>query len=452
MTDNLWTWRELCRALGIDEADGPVVSGICIDSRRVRPGDLFIALAGDPGPRFHPSQRSDRDGHDYIAAALAAGAVGVLAHDGLDRQAPQLQVPDTLDGLWALGRAARERLRCPVVAITGSSGKTTTKEFLAAALDAFCTDGSLNNHLGVPLSLASTPAGVTAAVYEIGTSYPGEIAPLSQLVRPHVAMVLNVHPAHAGNFSDLEELRVEKLSIYKGLKDNLNLIVEDKIDTRDVPDRVHVTRFGEGPDAAVQVLSVSGGLAHLRVGDEVVEASVPGGGRHRALSVAATVAALMVLQRSLEPALTLPTTLVPDGRGRELHVGDITIIDDSYNANPESMRAALAYLGEGPGRRVAVLGDMLELGEESARYHRELAPHCHTIDRVFCVGLEMRELYDQLTADQRSGWAATADDRFVDRVISMLRPNDRVLVKGSNRVFWATDFVKRLVRGLQPGG
>ncbi|MEM8769569.1 MAG: Mur ligase domain-containing protein, partial [Pseudomonadota bacterium] len=145
MSEPLWRWPELCFALGLPPADGPDVTGISIDSRTLEPGDLFIALTGDPGPRFNSSQRSDRDGHDFVAMALERGASGVLTHDSTQRDAPELKVADTLDGLWALGRAGRDRLTCPVVAVTGSSGKTTSKTFLAAALGAFATTGSLNN-------------------------------------------------------------------------------------------------------------------------------------------------------------------------------------------------------------------------------------------------------------------------------------------------------------------
>ena len=206
MSEPLWRWPALCEALGVPSVEGPDVGGISIDSRTTQPGDLFIALTGDPGPRFNASQRSDRDGHDFIKAALAAGAVGVLAHDGGEHGCPALQVEDTLDGLWDLGRAARARLTCPVVAITGSSGKTTSKTFLAAALDAFATAGSLNNHLGVPLSLARTPVDAGSAVFEIGTNHPGEIGPLSELVSPTVSVLLNVHRAHTENFPSRDAL------------------------------------------------------------------------------------------------------------------------------------------------------------------------------------------------------------------------------------------------------
>lgn len=445
----LWRWPELCAALGLEPRDGPDVSGICIDSRKAAPGDLFIALTGDPGPRFNPSQRSDRDGHDFIEAALAAGAVGVVAHDGAQRMAPQLQVSDTLDALWDLGRAARARFAGPVVAVTGSSGKTTTKGFLAAALGAFATSGSLNNHLGVPISLASTPRDASAAVYEIGTNHPGEIAPLAALAEPDVAVVLNVHPAHRENFSSMAALLSEKLSIYKGLRDKGHLVLEDLLDAGTVPAAVPVSRFGRADDARVQFLGLRSGDAQFRVGGRPITAHVPGGGEHRAMSLAAVLCVLDVLGRPLERALALPDSLIAPGRGRPQEVAGITIVDDSYNANPESMKAALAGLaGQPAARRYAVLGEMLELGADGAAHHRSLLEQTAGIDGVFCIGEGMRALHERLPDERACGWFAQAGDELLEALGATLGAGDVVLVKGSNRVFWARGFVQRLVESL----
>lgn len=445
----LWSWPELCRALGLPEAAGPGVHGLCIDSRRIRPGDLFIALPGDPGPRFNPSQRSDRDGHDYIDAALAAGAVGVLAHDGVGRSAPQLQVADTLDALWQLGAAARARLDCPVVAVTGSSGKTTVKGFLAAALDAFAAPGSLNNHLGVPLSLATTPRDAGAAVYEIGTNHPGEIAPLSRLARPDVAVVLNVHPAHRENFASMAELTREKLSIADGLSAGGDLVVEDAVAAEEIPAGVRVSRFGRSAAARVQLLSSSGGQAVYRIGDAELTAHVPGGGPHRALSLAAVLCVLDVLGRGHSAALDLADTLIAPGRGRVHDAGGLIIIDDSYNANPESLRAALLDLARRPEkRRFALLGEMLELGDDGPAYHRALADAVEGLDGVFCVGEGMQVLCDALPEGVTGHWFAAADDALTRQLKALLQPGDVLLIKGSNRVFWARDYVNQLIQEI----
>jgi len=445
----LWSWPELCRALGLGAADGPDVQGLCIDSRRISSGDLFIALPGDPGPRFNPSQRSDRDGHDYIDAALAQGAVGVLAHDGVSRRAPQLQVADTLDALWQLGAAARARLECPVVAVTGSSGKTTVKGFLAAALDAFAAPGSLNNHLGVPLSLATTPREAGAAVYEIGTNHPGEIAPLARLARPHVAVVLNVHPAHRQNFASMAELAREKLSISEGLSEGGDLVVEDTVAADQLPAGVRVSRFGHSAAARVRLLDSGGERAVYRIGDAEVTAHVPGGGPHRALSLGAVLCVLDVLGRDPAAALNLADSLIAPGRGRAHSIGGVVIIDDSYNANPESMRAALLELARRPAaRRFALLGEMLELGDDGPAYHRALADAAAGLDGVFCVGEGMRALFTALPGEVTKHWCAAADDALNRQLTMFLQPGDVLLVKGSNRVFWAHDYVTRLLQDL----
>ncbi|MEZ5561101.1 MAG: UDP-N-acetylmuramoyl-tripeptide--D-alanyl-D-alanine ligase [Pseudomonadales bacterium] len=451
MSEPLWRWRELCAALDLPGTDGPEVKGICIDSRKGRPGDLFVALSGDPGARFNPSSRSERDGHDFVDAAVAAGAVGVLAHDGKARTVPQLQVQDTLDGLWALGRAGRARLRCPVVAVTGSSGKTTLKSFLSAALDAFATSGSLNNHLGVPLSLSLTPRHAQVAVYELGMNHPGEIAPLAMLTRPDVAVVLNVGLAHLENFSSPDGIRKEKLSIYKGLQDKGHLIVEDSVDVGDLPRTVALSRFGRHEDSRVQLVDAADGRARYRIRGTEILASVPGGGSHRAMTLAAVLCVLDVLGRDPSAALNLPQSLVPAGRGQEHRVQDITLIDDSYNANPASMAAALESLAarDADGRRIAVLGEMLELGPEAAGLHRGLAASCSGIDQVLCVADGMRPLYESLPGSQRGGWFEAADAVLLDSLAETLGPGDTVLVKGSNRVFWRVGFVEQLIERLR---
>ena len=415
----------------------------------MRPGDLFVALPGDPGPRFHPSQRSNRDGHDYLNDAIAHGAVGVLVHDDVECRVPQLRVEDTLDGLWALGAAARERLDCPVIAVTGSSGKTTTKALLAEALGAFATAGSLNNHLGVPLSLALTPQKVSAAVYEIGTSHPGEIEPLAKLIRPDVAIVLNVHPAHVEYFADQDDLKMEKLSIYKGLPASGRLIVEDLIDTRNLPETLHITYFGSSEIADVRCLSVVDGQATYELAGNQVSAHVPGGGLHRAQSLGAVLAVLQVLERDPGPALALDDGLIPAGRGQLREVAGITLIDDSYNANPASMRAALAGLDRSAGPTYAVLGEMLELGDDSERYHRALIDETLGLTGVICVGSGMKPLYETLPEKLRCGYYPVADSTLLDRLQGLLEPGDRILIKGSNRVFWTVNFVEQLKEKLR---
>ena len=448
-TPPLWRWPDLCRALDLPEQDGPDVTGLSIDSRRIQPGELFIALTGDPGPRFHASSRSERDGHDYVADAFERGAAGALVHREVAAAGPLLRVDDSLDGLWALARARRQALGGAVVAVTGSSGKTTVKTLLGAALDAFTTAGSLNNHLGVPLSLASAPVGAVCAVFEVGTNHPGEIEMLSRLVSPTVALVLNVHPAHAEFFAGLDAIRTEKLSIFEGLRDKGVLILEHSLGKTGLPDDLSTLTFGEGEGADCRLLRSDGDRAVFEVDGQRMEAHVPGGGHHRALSLAAVFCVLKALGRDLGAATDLPDSLIPGGRGTERRCGGAVLVDDSYNANPASMRAALLNLRSGEGRTIAVLGEMLELGGESDAYHRGLAEACRHVDRIVAVGDGMRVLYDELAEPQRWLWRDRADDSLLEELVAGIRAGDRVLVKGSNRVFWASQFAARLAAALE---
>ena len=448
----LWRWPELREALGLPPLPGPEITGLAIDSRKVEAGDLFIALPGDPGPRFHASSRSNRDGHDFAVDARRRGAAGALVHRSLELDMPLLRVGDTLDGLWALGCARRAQLAGDLIAVTGSSGKTTAKTLLAAALDAFATPGSLNNHLGVPLSLARTPRAASAAVYEIGTSHPGEIAPLAELVRPQLALVLNVHPAHAEFFASRDQLRKEKLSIYKGLDMEGHLIVEASIELKGLPRSLDVLRFGDSQGCHCRLRGLAGNRAEYLLDGRPIQARVPGGGRHRALLLGAALCAFSALGRDPAPALNLPERLIPAGRGNALNVAGILLIDDSYNANPASMKAALENLRNDAGRTVAVLGEMLELGERSREYHEGLAPACAAADLVVAVGDGMQALFRRLRPKQRWLWREQADEALLDILASGLQPGDLVLVKGSNRVFWASGFVQRLRDRLQGQG
>ena len=448
----VWRWRDACVAVGVPATDGPDLFGISIDTRTLQSGDLFVALRGDPGPRFNTDSRSDRDGHDFIAAAQARGAVGALTHRATRSDLPELRVADTLDGLWALGRAARRRFRNPVIAITGSSGKTTVRSFLAAALGCAPATGSLNNFWGVPLSLARTPASAAAAVLEIGTNHPGEIEPLARLVAPTVALVLNVRPAHLQYFASLDALRREKLSIAYGLIDGGVAVLPDDLDARELPATTRKVTFGASKTADVSLVGYAAAtrVATYRIRDRTLSAYVPGGGTHRALSLAAVLGCLLAAQRPFEPALTLPDAVVPRGRGSRVSVGGVGVIDDSYNANPTSMAAALRGLAGEPARRtVAILGEMRELGDGSEEYHRQLVQQCDGISRIVCVGAGMRALWDVLPASQRLSYAESADTLAIDDVVAELEPGDVVLVKGSNRVFWVHDFVDKLLESLE---
>lgn len=450
--DVLWRWTEACKALGLPPVVGPDIQGISIDTRTLQAGDLFVALSGDPGPRFHTASRSDRDGHDFIAAAVKGGAAGALTHRPTGTRLPELRVADTLDGLWQLGRASRQRLTCPVFAVTGSSGKTTVRSFLAAALGIPQAAGSLNNFWGVPLSLARTPPTATAAVYEIGTNHPGEIEPLARLVNPTIALVLNVRSTHLEFFSSFAALQREKFSIYRGLTANGVAVAPDDAPAAMLAGDYRLVRFGRAADADVTLLEYRDveRRARYRVGGVEHWARVPGGGEHRAISLAAVLACLHGAGRSVANALELPDDIVPVGRGTRREVAGVELVDDSYNANPASMSAALDGLAGESGRRcVAILGEMLELGDESPQLHRELAAHCGDIALIACVGPGMRPLWDALPSAQRWRYQERVDDDLIGAVVAEVEAGDVVLVKGSNRVFWQHRFVERLANALR---
>ena len=452
----LWSWSELCSALGVPSTDGPDVSRVVVDSRQVRPGDLFLALPGDPGPRFNPSHRTNNDGHDYMDDALQKGAVGVLGvRPPTATGAPFLKVEDTYDALWTLGSAARARLSGPVIAVTGSSGKTTAKAFLTHALQAYSPPGSFNNHIGVPLALINAPHQANAYVFEIGTSHPGEILPLAEMAKPDFAMVLNVHTAHVGNFPSWEDLKLEKLSIFKALSDSSKAVSEVSLGVS------HGWTFGQAEHADGYLQEISGNRAMMQLRDESVTFSVPAGGTHRALTACATVLMTKLVTGSVKGAIAMPDTLVPAGRGSEnwLRGGSLVVLDDSYNANPQSMKAALTAFGERTdvNRRMALIGEMLELGDEAQSAHLELAPVLRHFDHVICVGEGTRLLATELGAS----WYQEATDEVLDYVCQHVdgwlgeqtgsaetKQAEGVVVKGSNRVFWSKQFVQKLLKRL----
>ena len=435
--------------MGAPITDGADIEGVCIDSRTLARGELFVALPGDPGPRFHVSQRSERDGHDYVGAAFEAGAAGALVQRVAGDASRCILVDDTIDALWSLARVARARFSGRAVAVTGSSGKTTVKNFLAQALEAFSTPGSLNNYLGVPLSLVRTPPDAGYAVYEIGTSHPGEIAPLARLAAPDVAVVLNVHPAHIAFFEDIGALQREKLSISEGLQTGGTLVCLDALERGPLDPGIPVLTFGTGAHADVRLLRSDGGVAALSTPSGPIETEIPGGGEHRALALAATAAVLLALGEDPARIGRIGADAVPAGRGNRIRIGTVTLIDDSYNANPASMAAALQSLSTESGRTIALLGEMFELGKDGERLHAGMAEACRGVDRVFCVGEAMRALYDHLPGHQRLAFFDSPDDVETDAIVDALQPGDVLLLKGSNRVFWSRDFARVLRRRIE---
>ena len=446
----LWRFPDFAAAMDARTV-GPApahVTGISIDSRTLAPGEAFFAIRGE---RF--------DGHDFVGAALDAGAsAAVVAEAKLgdaDRRGSLCLVRDPLESLAALARAARARARARVIAVTGSVGKTGTKEALRLALsrqgEVHASAASHNNHWGVPLSLARLPAGTPYAVFEIGMNHAGEITPLTRLVRPHVAVITTVEPVHLEFFDSVAAIAEAKAEIFLGLAEGGTAVLNrdnahfDLLARRAREAGARIVAFGAHESADVRLLDLArepeGSRVRARVHGRDIDYRVGAPGRHLAVNSLAVLAAADAA--GADPAVAaraLAALQPPKGRGArsviELPGGAVTLIDESYNANPASMRAALTLLGEAPigrgGRRIAVLGDMLELGAEGAQLHAALAgPVLEAgIDRVFAAGPLMRRLWEVLPVEIRGYWAETAAE-LEDPLLAALRPGDAVMVKGS---------------------
>ncbi len=452
----LWTSADAADATGGTATVPWQATGVSIDTRTLRPGDLFVALA------------ATRDGHDFVGRALAAGACAALVThrpDDVAPDAPLLIVPGVLAALEALGRAARARTGARVAAITGSVGKTSTKEMLRAALAAqgrtHASVASYNNHWGVPLTLARMPADTEYAVIEIGMNHPGEIAPLSRQARPHVVMITTVAAAHLEAFDDIGGIAREKASICAGLEpDGVAVLNGDLATTpvliaaaRDAGARI--VTFGQAPanHHRLSDIRVCAGttVATARAWRTPLHLKVLSEGRHFAQNALGALATATALGADRARTLiALAAWSPPAGRGaREIVVLDpverhltLTLLDDAYNANPASMAAALDVLAGtevhdnigriGKGRRIAFLGDMKELGPDGPALHAGLAalPAMARIARVHCVGPLMRHLHAALPAAKQGHWAPDAAS-MLGHLRSSLDAGDAVLAKGS---------------------
>jgi UDP-N-acetylmuramoyl-tripeptide--D-alanyl-D-alanine ligase len=447
----LWTVETMARAMNAERAGvlPASVDGISIDSRNIGAGDAFFAIKGD-----------NRDGHEFVGTALKVGAgLAVVASDwrGNDSDnAPLLRVPDVLEGLRALARAARSRLDAKVIGVTGSVGKTGTKEALRLALGAsgatHASVASYNNHWGVPLSLARCPASARYAVFEMGMNHAGEIEPLSKLTRPHVAIITTVEPVHLEFFGSVEAIADAKAEIFRGLEPDGAAVINrdnphfERLAAAARSAGARVVSFGEHAKADARLVKLA-----LQPESSTIEARILGAnvayklgapGKHQVLNSLAVLAAASLVGADLALAALALATLQPaTGRGARSVLtlgvsGHALLIDESYNANPASMRAAIALLGQAEispqGRRIAVLGDMLELGAAGADLHRALVDpvRAHGIDLVFCCGPLMRALWEALPSERRGGYAESAGALEAD-VIAAIRPGDAVMVKGS---------------------
>lgn len=447
----LWATNALCGALQPLAIRGhlPAIQGISIDSRTLETGDLFIALAGDPGPGFHTAARSERNGHDHVNQAAAKGASAALVEHFIDSELPQIRVANTLDGLWALARASRKRSDARVVALTGSSGKTTLKQFLAAALEGYADPGGLNNFWGLPLSLARMPPTSQTAIFELGMNHPGEIAPLAQLALPEVAVVLNVLPVHLEKLGSLAAIAQEKLAITAGLDRRGTLILPDVL-PQDIAWQGELLRFGESKAADVRLVSKGAGAdCQIVLDGKSLAVTLPLGGRHRQLTATATLACALALSEDVAlAAQRLAQVRTVAGRGNEIALGSGVLIDESYNANPVSVQYALQGLQarSNAKRKYAILGDMLELGEDREAFHIKLAQHCLGLDGLWLVGSLMPLLAEHLPASLVCGCAASADKLPLEEIAARVAGGGVLLIKGSNKVFWQHGFVAKLTK------
>jgi UDP-N-acetylmuramoyl-tripeptide--D-alanyl-D-alanine ligase len=455
-TTPLWTIAEAARALGLaGEFADTRIEFVTQDSRLVKPGCLFVALSGTPSGGFISSFASARDGWEFAAKAEAAGAVAMIVPHRIDGvSVPQLIVKDTLiDGLWTLARAARARFNGPVIGLTGSAGKTSTKEFLAAYPAAYASPSSFNNFWGVPLTLCNASPKASVWVVEMGMNQSGEIARLSELTQPTVALVVNVQPVHLEKLGSLEAIRHEKVSIAQGLPRHGVLVLPHDVEAPEWNGKV--VRFGEASEVRELKHTAEGESWNVAadVNGKAIEFGLTPGAPHRLQNALAALASIHAA--GLEPA-TLAKELshvgIMTGRGVEQAAHGVTVIDDSFNGNPASMVAALGSLKARPvqaGRRIAILGDMLELGADAPAYHEKLGRDLAGIDGVYCVGPLMRHLYDLVPAERALGWHEDPATLDPQEIAALLRDGDVVVVKGSKKMFWVNKFVPRLLAALQ---
>jgi UDP-N-acetylmuramoyl-tripeptide--D-alanyl-D-alanine ligase len=452
----LWTSDEIAAAAGGTASARFEVTGVTFDSREVGPGDLFVAMPG-----------TVHDGHTFVDAAFAAGAAGAIVSQPVS--GAHVLVEDTFAALQALGRAARERSKATVFGVTGSVGKTSTKEALYAALDrnrpskVHRSVKSYNNHTGVPLSLARMPRDAEFAVLEMGMNNPGEIRALTKQVRPHVALITAIAPAHIENLGSIEAIADAKAEIFEGLEPDGAAIIPNDTPQRDrlvKAARRHADRiitFGGG-DADVHAIHAvdangSGSLISAALLEHELTFTISQRGEHWVSNALAVLAAVEAVGADVAIAgLALADLGGLKGRGErhriELDGGEALLIDESYNANPASMAATLKSLGEEKevARRIAVLGPMRELGAHSDALHASLAPAVVSarVDRLILIGEEMRPLEQALDGAVQVERVGSVDEA-AGALMQLLRPGDAVLVKASNSIGLAK-LVERVLR------
>ena len=461
MTEPLWTSKELAAAVGIKSKFAWSGYGVSIDTRTLKKGDIFIAIS------------DKRDGHDFVEQAFKLGAVAALVSripTNLDKEKPCLVVKDVMKALFSMASYSVSRSRAKVIAITGSVGKTSSKDMMALALSCFGTvhkaEKSFNNHIGLPLTLARAPSDVDYIVLEIGMSNKGEILPLSLLASPHAALITNVSAAHLSAFKNINEIAKEKSDLCSGLRSPRICVVSR--DSECYPALLRyvkknsdsVISFGEKGFPQFQLIktvsknNITCAQASKRGGGKFFY-KVKSLGKHNALNVLGVIAVLDAFKLDITKAILALSDWVPSkGRGSLIKVkyninrvnGSFTIVDETYNANPKSMEAAIDVLskfecpldvesGNKQNRRIAILGDMLELGTDEKTRHEKLLETITlgNIDLVHCIGKRMKFLYKKLPQGIKGKWYETVSE-IIPTLQSLIRVNDVIMIKASNSV------------------
>ena len=473
----LWTASDAAAATKGQARGDWQATGVSIDTRTLQAGDLFVAL------------KDQRDGHEFVAQALKKGAAAALVThipEGVAEDAPLLLVDDVLAALERLGVAARARTKARVVAVTGSVGKTSTKEMLREVLSrqgrTHAAEASYNNHWGVPLTLARMPANTEFAVIEIGMNHPGEIAPLAHLARPHVAMITTVAAAHLEAFENIEGIAREKAAIFSGLEPGGVAVMNADLETSSIlrsaaeSAQAGIIEFGQDANdyrlISARIVSDQT-IVEADLDGEPVVFKIMSAGRHFAMNGLGVLGVIKALGADTGLAAVALAGWMPyKGRGvREVIALDpveedmtLQLYDDSYNANPTSMGAALNVLAAAEvihdigrvskGRRIAYLGDMKELGTDAADMHRAMALHpaIEAIDQVHAIGPLMKHMWQALPEHKRGRWSESADE-MVGSIRGDLDAGDVVLAKGSlsMRLAVVVDVIRKMGQ-VTPGG
>ena len=448
----LWTTEDMIAAMaGRPFGTLPEgITGISIDSRSIAPGEAFFAIKGDRV-----------DGHDYASMAMANGASLLVVSEArlpaMGRlTVPMIVVEDVLAALGRLGLASRQRSKARIIAVTGSVGKTTTKEMLRHVLSpsgkVHASVASFNNHWGVPLTLARMPDDTDYGVFEVGMNHPGEIRPLVEMIRPDVAIITTIAPAHLGNFKNIKEIAAAKAEIFEGLEPGGHVVLNRDNDQFNFLDRTaqslgieHIHSFGQHAKAEFRLAEFNGADENstlwLTIGGETLEVAIGAPGRHIAENALAALGVVRIVGADMEKAIAALATLKPEkGRGKRHRLsigsGSFTLIDESYNANPASMRAAIALLAASEptsrGRRIAVLGDMLEMGEYAQKVHTDLAVPLLAagIEHVWLAGAEMVALKESLPESVHVEYRENTGE-LTDYVLNSVALGDVLMVKSS---------------------